>query len=231
MKNVRRLKSPGAGKRRFFITLLFLLTLGILLLFFINMRIRPLIASMATARVTNMATQAINDAVNEEVTNGNIEYDRLVFLEKDAEGKVTALKTNMAEVNRIKADITNKVLNQIQTRDTSDLSIPIGNIISNNLLSGRGPEIPIRIISVSSANATFENEFSSAGINQTRQRIILHVAVTIGILLPGYSASTVVESDVCVAETVIVGSVPGSYTYFENIQDAQEAADHYFNFK
>ena len=68
--------------------------------------------------------------------------------------------------------------------------------------------------SIGSSSARFENAFSSAGINQTNHRIILHIDVSVSILLPGFAAATRVSNAVTVAETVIVGSVPQTYTYF-----------------
>ncbi len=66
--------------------------------------------------------------------------------------------------------------------------------------------------SVGSSSAHFENAFASAGINQTRHEIRLVVDV-VSVLLPGFSTVTKVTNRCAVAETVIVGSVPDTYTY------------------
>ena len=68
--------------------------------------------------------------------------------------------------------------------------------------------------SVGSSSARFENLFTSAGINQTSHRIVLHIDVSLAILLPGFTAATKVSNAVTVAETIIVGNVPETYTYF-----------------
>ena len=73
---------------------------------------------------------------------------------------------------------------------------------------------------VGSAEANFRNEFTSAGINQTKHRILLDVDVYVSILLPGFYTSTKVSSEVAVAETVIVGSVPETYTYFQALPES-----------
>ncbi len=222
-----RRRQRGGGK--FLLGLLIILGLGLLALVFLNTRIRPLMTQMAKSRVTNAAVRAINDAVNDEIASGGVSYDDLITLEKDAEGRVTALKTNMAAVNRLKADITNKVIERIAQGETADLGIPLGSVLSSGFFSGRGPVIPVRIISVSSANAELENIFTSAGINQTRHQIVMSVSVYISVLLPGYTTGTEVKSDVSIAETVLIGSVPESYAYFENVDTAEEALDNYLN--
>ena len=84
---------------------------------------------------------------------------------------------------------------------------------------------------VGSADASLRNAFSAAGINQTRHQILLHVDVYTGILLPGFTASTKVSNEIAVAETVIVGSVPETYTYFSTAPEEQEqyAQDYIMN--
>ena len=80
---------------------------------------------------------------------------------------------------------------------------------------------------VGSSSARFENEFTEAGINQTKHRIILYVDVSVSILLPGFSAYTKVSNAFAVAETVIVGSVPDTYTYFSSGDPAEDKAHEY----
>ena len=72
------------------------------------------------------------------------------------------------------------------------------------------------------SSARFENEFTSAGINQTNHRIVLHIDVSVAILLPGFTTATKVSTAVTVAETVIVGGVPDTYTYFSTTPDIYE---------
>ena len=77
---------------------------------------------------------------------------------------------------------------------------------------------------VGSATASFRNSFSSAGINQTRHQILLQMDVSVSILLPGFRTSTKVSNEITVAESVIVGAVPQTYTYFNT---TPETADDY----
>ena len=53
----------------------------------------------------------------------------------------------------------------------------------------------------------------------------------VSILLPGYSTVTQVTNEITVAETVIVGEVPGTYTYFSTTPDVYEddAKDYILN--
>ena len=185
-------------------------------------RMRPLLESLATTRVSNTVNRIIFEAGNEAIQNGDISYERLISLEKDSEGKITAVHSNMAAFNRLQAQILDIILAKIDQVSARELSIPIGTLTGSALLAGRGPRIRVRMESVGSSTARFNNQFESAGINQTKHQIILEVEVSVAILLPGFTTATKVSTAVTVAETVIVGAVPDTYTYFSTTPDTYE---------
>ena len=185
-------------------------------------RMRPLLESLATTRVSNTVNRIIFEAVNEAIQNGDISYERLISLEKDSEGKITAVHSNMAAFNRLQAQILDIILAKIDQVSARELSIPIGTLTGSALLAGRGPRIRVRMESVGSSTARFNNQFESAGINQTKHQIILEVEVSVAILLPGFTTATKVSTAVTVAETVIVGTVPDTYTYFSTTPSTYE---------
>ena len=166
------------------------------------------IRSLAQTRVINATSDLINDAIDLQIETGTIQYDRIVYFEKDLNGRITALKTNMSEVNRLKTSILNIINDEIMDMDTSDIGIPVGSLIIPELLSGRGPAIPIQILSISNSDAAFESFFTEAGINQTLQQLTMEVSVDVTILVLGKTESFTVSSQVVVAETIIVGQVP-----------------------
>ena len=117
----------------------------------------------------------------------------------------------MSEVNRLKTDILNLINDDILALSTEDLGIPLGSLLLPEFLSGRGPEIPIEIMSIRNSDASFSSDFSEAGINQTLQQLNMHVSVDITILVLGKTESFTISSQVVVAETIIVGDVPNTY--------------------
>ena len=177
-------------------------------------QLRPLLESMATTRVSNTVNRIVFEAVNEAIESGEITYDQLISFEKDNDGRITAVHSNMAACNRLQVEILDIILARIDQVSARELSIPVGSLTGSALLAGRGPRIKVRMESVGSSSARFENEFTSAGINQTNHRIVLHIDVSVAILLPGFTTATQVSNAVTVAETVIVGTVPDTYTYF-----------------
>lgn len=195
---------------RIFVVLL-LLVLGMILFF--RYQFNDAIRSLAETQVINTTSDLINDAIDEQIETGNIQYDRMVYFEKDLDGRITALKTNMSEVNRLKTDILNLINDEILALDTTDLGIPVGSLFLPELLSGRGPLIPVQILSIRNSDASFSSNFSEAGINQTLQQMNMHVSVDVTILVLGETESFTVSSQVIVAETIIVGQVPGTYLH------------------
>lgn len=179
--------------------------------------LRPVLESLAATRVSFVVNSIISRSVQEAIDSGEISYEKLVSFEKDYEGRITAVHSNMVACNRLQSDILDIILTRIDQVPPQDLSISIGSLSGSVLLAGRGPEISVRMESVGSSSAWFENEFISAGINQTKHQIILNIEVYVSILLPGFTADTKVSNAVTVAETIIVGSVPDTYTYFATV--------------
>ena len=190
-----------------------IIVLVIVIVGFVLFRIRfnDPIRALAQTQVTNTTSDLINDAIDRQIEIGNIQYDRMVYFEKDLNGNITALKTNMSEVNRLKTNILNLINDEILALSTDDLGVPLGNLFLPEVLSGRGPEIPVQILSIRNSDASFSSNFTQAGINQTLQQINMQVSVDVTVLVLGQTDSFTVSSQVIVAETIIVGDVPDTY--------------------
>ena len=190
------------------ILLLIVVIAGIVLF---RVRFNDAICALAQTQVTNTTSDLINDAIDRQIEDGTIQYDRMVYFEKDLDGRITALKTNMSEVNRLKTNILNLINDEILALSTDDLGVPLGNLFLPEFLSGRGPEIPVQILSIRNSDASFSSNFTQAGINQTLQQINMQVSVDVTVLVLGQTDSFTVSSQVIVAETIIVGDVPNTY--------------------
>lgn len=172
---------------------------------------QPLIRELAKAKVENQGQNVINEAIEEQLENGDIDYEHMVLLEKDLDGNVTALKTNMAEVNRLKTQTLAMTDATLLDLDVNEIGLPLGSVIFPTFFSGSGPRLPVKVLSISNSDAEFRNLFSEAGINQTAHQIMMDVIVDMTILTPVGTDTVRVVSSVVVAETVIVGNVPQSY--------------------
>lgn len=188
-----------------------LVVIGVVGLMLFRSRYQAAIRSLAQTQVKNATSDIINDAIEHQIATGDIQYDRMVYFEKDLDGRITALKTNMSEVNRLKTSILNLINDEILAIDTDDIGIPIGSLILPEVFSGKGPQIPVHILSIRNSDANFTSYFTEAGINQTLQQLTMEVLVDVTVLILGETEEFTVTSQVVVAETVIVGQVPDTY--------------------
>lgn len=212
----------GSLFRKILHLLTFLAIAAVIGFLFFRSQYNDAVRDLAYTQVKNTTSDLINDAIDTQIQSGNIEYDRIVYFEKDLEGRITALKTNMSEVNRLKTEILNLINDEILALDSSHMGIPLGSIFLPELLSGRGPSIPLQVLSIRNSDASFHSHFTQAGINQTLQQLTMEVSVDVTVLVLGETASFTVSSQVVVAETIIVGQVPDTFLHTGGYYGYQE---------
>lgn len=201
----------GRRFRIFLIRVCLVLLLILVGLALIRGRVYPVFRSLAQTHVKNTASDLINDAIAEQIEAGNIQYDRIVYFEKDLNGRITALKTNIGEINRLKTDVLNIINDEILSTDESSLGVALGSMFLPEFLSGKGPKLPVRILVIRNSEADFYSEFSEAGINQTLHKLNMEVFLDVTVLVLGSTMDFTISSHMVVAETVIVGDVPQTY--------------------
>ena len=201
----------GRRRNRFRAAVVLLIVLLCAIFFYLQFSVAPLIVELAKARVDNRASYIINEAIETQMQSDDIDYENIVYLEKDVNGNITALKTNINEVNRLKTQILSVIDDMLLDLDVNEIGIPLGSLVLPELFSGTGPRLPVKVMSVSASDAEFHNVFSEAGINQTAHQMMMDVTITMTVLTPIGAQSVTVTSAVVVAETVIVGIVPESY--------------------
>ena len=199
-------------KLRNLFRLTMILTVSLIIAFLmLRSRYQDVIRELAETQVKNTTSDLTNDAIAKQIADGVIQYDRIVYFEKDLDGRITALKTNMSEVNRLKTDVLNIINDEILALDSTSMGIPLGSIFLPELLSGKGPAIPVHILAIRNSDANFLSHFEQAGINQTMHKLTMVVSIDVSVLALGETAGFTMESEVVVAETVIVGAVPNTF--------------------
>ncbi|MCI6639615.1 MAG: sporulation protein YunB [Pygmaiobacter massiliensis] len=181
----------------------------ILVLVLLDREVRPVILTMAGYQARVSSILAINQAVLEE-----LEKDppgQLVTVYQDTDGEVTAIETDTAGLNQLKARLTNAVGKKLEALPRSKISIPLGTLLGWQVLAGRGPDISFRVVPASFVESDLRTSLNSAGINQTHHQIYITFTVTMSAILPGYTADVTVSTEVCVVDTLIVGQVPQLY--------------------
>lgn len=196
-------------RRRIILIGLLLILTGLILL--VELHLSPYIRELARNQAVNAASNAITDAVGEMLRRGDTDFSRVIVLEKDVQGKITALRTDMTQVERLKVEVLGILGNLIAEINTQQLGIPLGNLLLPDLLAGTGPVLPVKAVSLTMSNADFFSDFTEAGINQTLQTLKVKFTISLTILTTVGYETVDVDSDVMVAQTVIVGTVPETY--------------------
>ena len=194
--------------RRLIIRILVILLLIVVILFYLRFKYDRAIVGLAETQVRNATSDLINDAIDKQIENDDIRYDRIVYFEKDLNGKITALKTNMSEVNRLKTNILNIINDEILQMDSSSIGVPAGSLFLPEFFSGKGPSFPVSVLSIRNSDASFVSDFNEAGINQTLHQLNMQISIDVAVLVLGKTNYFTISSQVVVAETIIVGQVP-----------------------
>lgn len=199
-------------RRRFSpLSVLLLFLLSFLLLFiYVERNLKPTILAIAEAKARQIATEAINQAIHKKVVT-DVEYRDLIFVHKDNRGRIVLMQPNTVKINKLASDTTLEVQKTLEGLPVSGFKIPLGQVSGSQLLASYGPGIKVSIYPIGTVRVEVEDEFTEAGINQTRHRLYLRVLANVKIVVPLVSTYVKVTTQVPVAETIIVGEVPSTY--------------------
>lgn len=218
MSNSRRYNYRKKILRLIFVLLL----ISLVGLIFFEIRAKPVIIEMAVAQSENIASAIIENAIVTILYENDITYSSLVDVEKDKDGRVVTVKADTIKMNMLKSKIGAEISNDILETDSREISIPLGTIIGISALSGKGPKIKTTVTLASNVTSTINNSFTSSGINQTLHEIYVNVNATVYVIMPKNSATAEVDSNYCIVQTVIIGTVPETFADFQNKGEQNE---------
>ena len=181
-------------------------------------RLRPVVAEIAAARAQNTMTAVVEHAITAGLAAREVSYADFVTIQRDESGVITALTTDMASMNLLRSELTAAILEALEEADVSAIQVPLGSLFDLEPLWAKGPALKTRAITVGTVRAEFESQLTSAGVNQTLHRIWMEVEAPITLLLPGGEVETSLHTQLCVAETVIVGRVPDTYLQLDGVK-------------
>lgn len=173
---------------------------------------------MAFARAYSMAVETINRAVKQVMEQG-VTYEELIDAQMDAEGRVSMLRANTMRMNELAARTALLAEEELNSAENQFVEIPLGAALGVRFLSGFGPRLEVQILPVGAVHTSFDTEFETAGINQTRHKIFLNLRATVSLIVPTGSQLVEVTSTVPIAESIIVGEVPDSFVDVNNEED------------
>lgn len=204
----RRLKGR-CNKRR--VLICFFVAVVVALLAIIDLRLRSVVRVYAQSVVERKCLEAINCAADNAIEQSGITYNDIMKLEKDEGNGVTAVMADVSLVNKIKTKTTQELLAALADVEAEQICVPIGTITGSSLLVGRGPDIKVKAQLTGSSEVEIRSVFESAGINQTRHIVTMDIRCEVYVVMLGVRSTQEIFLTVPIAETIIVGIVPGVF--------------------
>ncbi len=179
---------------------------------FVEGNLTRIVLSLAQAQARVLAVQTLNEAAAELLSSGEVTYDSLMHVRADENGQVRLIQANTPEMNRLAARVSLLAQSRLQEKRDQAVKVPLGSAVGLTLFAGAGPKIQVRILPVGSVHAEFHTDFQTAGINQTRHRVSLVLTARVQLVIPTGAKTVEVSTQVAMAESIIVGEVPDTFT-------------------
>ncbi len=171
-------------------------------------KLRPAIYDLAALEAQSSASKIINTAVEKILSESGVSYSEIIGISRTENGSITGITTDVVKMNLFKSQVTNAVDYAFMQNETISVAVPFGSATGVTFLSGWGPDVEVKIRLSSSTHSDFSNLFESAGINQTQHSVMLNLSTTVIITMSGRRISRDISTSFCIAQTVIVGTVP-----------------------
>lgn len=197
-------------KRRLLMLTTFLLMMCITAFLCMKAVIEPNIEDVSRMRAEVLVSRTVNRALTEQFQQEEIP-EELFIISRDENGKTALVQANSIEINILMTRLVANLQEAFRNMEKEPLDVPVGAFLGSKLLSQTGPAVELYITPVSVLSTDFRTEFESQGINQTKYKIYIVLECRVKVLAPFSTRSFNTSTDVLIAETVILGEVPGSY--------------------
>lgn len=178
---------------------------------YIYLRINPVLARVAQVEVDNMIVEAVNNAIYKVYKDGTIDYNELMTVHKDSNGKINMIQSNNTKINLIAIETAKQAQYEINQITNTKIVLPAGSTTGLPILIGFGPELSLQFLSAGNVKSLFRSEFVSAGINQTKHKIYIDVEAQIQLVLPLSNAIIKSSVPILISESILIGEVPDIY--------------------
>ena len=193
-----------------FLTILVLFGLLVQTFFYIERQLEPILMQIAKARVKQIATKAVNDAISKKIAQ-NTNFKDLIEFEMDQQGKVQAALFNYGEFARIVGETTARVEDTLSHLDKIVEPIKLGAAFDSEIFADMGPTIPITIIPIGHVEVIPKTTYQNAGINVVVMTVVIQIKAEVEVVIPFSQEPYVIASEVPIAQTQIFGDVPQFY--------------------
>lgn len=199
------------GKTKLKIAIIILCVILVAGISITSIRISKNFPAVASRYCDQVIVREISKLINTQMLssyNQNSQKDILV-IEKDEHGNISLIDINTKYVNMIKSELTLEIIKKLTEYDSMNFGIPLGNAMNSYTFSGLGPKIPVKAVPVGSVVSKIKSSLVSGGVNQTKYELYIEFIACVEISGPLFTETREIKTELCIAQTVIVGKVPG----------------------
>lgn len=190
--------------------MLLIVSVGALLIM-AEIRISNVRKELINYAAKNAASAAVTVGIENSLDTDRVRYDDLIKFGRDSNGNIVSVTTDAYYLNKIGNNIGDKIDEHINQMKSYVLEIPFSVLFHEQLINGRGLKMPIVFVMTGITTTDFENEFTSAGVNQTHHRIMMNITVNAYVIHSGNVTVVPYETNVCIAESIVVGITPQTF--------------------
>ena len=198
-------------KRKAVLFLSVFLSFVVLSFVYVYCVVNPVVIEATSHTIYSLSTSAVSNAVYDVLVKNNISYEDLVNIEYNDSGDITLISLETVELNLLTREFYKVSQDYLDAMGIEGVDVSLGTFSGIPFLSGLGPKINLKLVSIGAMTASFESEFVSAGINQTNHSLYVKLYASVSLILPAYTERVDSVTEMLVAESVIVGKVPQVY--------------------
>lgn len=171
--------------------------------------VNPIIFNYNKATIEHDSIDLLNTSIKSSLNN--YLYDDLVSIQKNDSGDITLISCNSANINKLSNEITTKCQNDLVNLSDKGINVALLTFTGLPFLNNLGPKINIKTTPVGYIDSKYVSKFTACGINQTLHQLSISISAKIDVLLPIKSFEVLVNTEVLVCESIIVGKIPQIY--------------------
>ncbi|MGL4346113.1 MAG: sporulation protein YunB [Cellulosilyticaceae bacterium] len=177
----------------------------------LDREVMPTVMAMAKLKGTSLATESINEAINQTLSTQQITVEDLLSYDYNDKGELVSWNVNSILINKICTEIVTNANQELQHIGEVSLKIPLGNLTGSRIFANLGPDITIKVMPVGTVKVDYDNDIRSTGINQVNHTVWLNIEATVQVVVPLFSDQVQVKRKVVLIDKMISGQVPPSY--------------------
>ncbi len=175
---------------------------------FFAKRAEPIFAE----RAANTAYQQAQLAVARACADTLADFADLSDKSYDKNGELSAIGINSAYMNKLRAEFTERLIELSEQTQSAKIYITAGSLFGCKTFQGAGVRIPVRVSFETVCSVDFADEFTSAGINQTKHSLMLRVRLNVAVISAFMCEEREIDVSMPVCENIIIGNVPTYYS-------------------